>query len=366
MKLRVALYSLLYLALAPFLALASTSRDLTCLFAFPPKELCRTPEPVNEQLLFIGLVLGAICIAYFSHLYRGTAPLYRLTFGTIGSKPWPLFFLALMSLFWLLAWSRFEFFAPLQEHSYVLLWWSAIAFCNALTQALSGTSLATRSPVTLLALAALSAGTWWFFEYLNRFTQNWQYLLPKNYTASEYFLLASLSFTTVLPAIASLAELLHLLLPRNSRWTTFFALGWFGSRPSAYVSLLLGIALAFSLGALPALSYPFVWLAPIAILYACWVLYAEQLVFPELADGNWQRLAEWMLASFCCGFLWEMWNFYSLAKWVYHIPFLEALHLFEMPILGYLGYLPFGVLCAQVAALLLPELRQSPLQQPSD
>jgi hypothetical protein len=44
-----------------------------------------------------------------------------------------------------------------------------------------------------------------------------------------------------------------------------------------------------------------------------------------------------------------MWNFYSLAKWKYSIPFVERFHLFEMPILGYAGYLPFGLECAQVA-----------------
>jgi len=40
-------------------------------------------------------------------------------------------------------------------------------------------------------------------------------------------------------------------------------------------------------------------------------------------------------------------------KWVYDIPYVDALRLFEMPILGYAGYLPFGVLCAQVGGRLL-------------
>jgi hypothetical protein len=44
-----------------------------------------------------------------------------------------------------------------------------------------------------------------------------------------------------------------------------------------------------------------------------------------------------------CGFFWEMWNFFSYPKWVYHIPFFDFLRVFEMPILGYGGYIPFAL-----------------------
>jgi hypothetical protein len=37
-----------------------------------------------------------------------------------------------------------------------------------------------------------------------------------------------------------------------------------------------------------------------------------------------------------------MWNIYSLPKWSYSIPYLEYLHIFEMPLAGFGGYIPFG------------------------
>lgn len=37
-----------------------------------------------------------------------------------------------------------------------------------------------------------------------------------------------------------------------------------------------------------------------------------------------------------------------MAKWGYLIPFVQRYYLFEMPIVGYGGYLPFGVLCGVV------------------
>jgi len=36
-------------------------------------------------------------------------------------------------------------------------------------------------------------------------------------------------------------------------------------------------------------------------------------------------------------------NYLSYPKWVYHVPFVDFLHIFEMPLIGYLGYLPFSL-----------------------
>jgi hypothetical protein len=39
-----------------------------------------------------------------------------------------------------------------------------------------------------------------------------------------------------------------------------------------------------------------------------------------------------------------MWNYFALPGWYYTVPFFDAgPHLFEMPLPGYTGYLPFGL-----------------------
>jgi len=43
-----------------------------------------------------------------------------------------------------------------------------------------------------------------------------------------------------------------------------------------------------------------------------------------------------------CGFFWEMWNYFSYPKWIYHTPGANFLHIFQMPLLGYGGYVPFA------------------------
>jgi hypothetical protein len=44
-----------------------------------------------------------------------------------------------------------------------------------------------------------------------------------------------------------------------------------------------------------------------------------------------------------CGFFWELWNYHSYPKWSYVLPGVTAPKLFEMPLPGYLGYLPFSL-----------------------
>ena len=55
-----------------------------------------------------------------------------------------------------------------------------------------------------------------------------------------------------------------------------------------------------------------------------------------------------MAGGAICGLLWEFWNYWALAKWTYKLPFLEDLEqyrYFEMPWLGFLGFLPFALEC---------------------
>jgi len=60
------------------------------------------------------------------------------------------------------------------------------------------------------------------------------------------------------------------------------------------------------------------------------------------------------MAALVCGLFWEMWNYKSLVHWEYAIPSVHAFKLFEMPVLGYAGYLPFGLECLAVTLLIFP------------
>src|SRR5690606_959471 len=52
-----------------------------------------------------------------------------------------------------------------------------------------------------LLLFPASAAFWWYFEYVNRYVGNWYYVGVESITPLEYFVHASISFSTVLPAV---------------------------------------------------------------------------------------------------------------------------------------------------------------------
>jgi hypothetical protein len=105
---------------------------------------------------------------------------------------------------------------------------------------------------------------------------------------------------------------------------------------------MLALALAW-----PRLFYPFVWTSLVLILEPlnCWL--GRRHFLQDLQHGDWRPVLSLSLGALICGFFWEMWNYYSYPKWIYHTPGAQFLHLFEMPLLGYGGYIPFALeLCA--------------------
>ena len=102
-------------------------------------------------------------------------------------------------------------------------------------------------------------------------------------------------------------------------------------------------------------AYPLVWVSPALVLICLQALGNRATVLAPLAGGDWRAVASYSAAALVCGFFWEMWNSDSLARWVYSIPHVDRFRVFEMPLLGYVGYLPFGIECVAIAALLLDQ-----------
>jgi len=65
----------------------------------------------------------------------------------------------------------------------------------------------------------------------------------------------------------------------------------------------------------------------------------------DLRRGDYSSITGLFAAGIVCGLLWEFWNYWAVTKWIYTLPFPTRLHYFEMPALGFLGFLPFAVEC---------------------
>ncbi len=249
---------------------------------------------------------------------------------------------------WIFAWSRFAWFAPWQEYTFTPLWLSFIATVNALIFRKSGHCPLLQRPKGFLMLFLTSAALWWFFEYLNRFVQNWHYLGLENISPVKYFFHGSLCFSTVLPAVYS-AQCYLRTFPALERLAASGPALSIRYETAAAVFVLLAVFLAFFfIGLKPELLFPILWAGPLAGWVALNRLTGTPVCLGGIGQGNWAYVFNWALAALLCGFFWEMWNYFSLAKWVYKIPYFDAFKIFEMPLAGYCGYLTFGLQCALV------------------
>lgn len=250
---------------------------------------------------------------------------------------------------WVLAWSRFSWFESLQIFTFSPLWLGYIVVVNALTFRRRGRCMLLNRPWHFAALFPISAGFWWFFEYLNRFVQNWHYQGLGQITALEYVIFATLPFSTVLPAVLGTYELLESFPRLGAGLSDFIKLRIARPRTVAFMVFVVACLALNGIGVRPDLLFPALWLAPLCIIASYQALRGQPTIFSRIAAGDWRQICLLALAALICGFFWEMWNFYSLAKWKYSVPFVDRFHIFEMPILGYAGYLPFGLECALIA-----------------
>jgi len=250
-------------------------------------------------------------------------------------------------LAWMLAWSRFPWFERFQPHTFTPLWLSYILVVNGLTYRRTAHCLMVDRPGHFLVLFPVSAVFWWFFEYLNRFVQNWHYT-GVQFSPWEYFWYATLPFMTVLPAVLSTREWICPRIGLVARATGFSVSSYVGSTGLACIVLLVSAAGLVGIGIWPDYLFPLLWLSPLLIIVSLQELMGDTHILSELSTRGWGSVVSAVLAALFCGFFWEMWNYYSFARWEYHVPFVDRFHIFEMPILGYAGYLPFGLECAVI------------------
>ena len=332
---------------APLLGVWVAGHDLAPYLQFPPGE----KESLRDSFSALAFIALALLVAIPALVFDDRVIRHRKKLPTDPppAKRFPWWGWAGLALglgAWVLAWTRLEWFAPWQRYTFTPLWLAYILVINGLTYRRSGGCLMTHLPGFFLLLFPLSAAFWWFFEWLNRFAQNWYYIGLGQFTAGDYILFATLPFATVLPAVLSTAEWLE-VSPKTAAGLDRYAIVKV-ARPKLAATLALtfgtlGLALV---GVWPDYLFPLLWLAPLAVLTAARVFLSRPTVFSGLAVGDWRRVYRLAVAGLICGFFWELWNYFSLAKWLYDVPFVGRAKLFEMPVLGFAGYLPFGWECA--------------------
>lgn len=245
--------------------------------------------------------------------------------------------LGLIAVFWSINWGL----EGLRTHyGFFPLWLGYCLFVDALTYRRKGDSLVSRSLAGYIMLFVISAPAWWLFEVINKQAQFWHYSERGQFTDLEYFLYASLSFSTVIPAVFGTAELVGTFSFFQKPMRGPHIGKTAGSRSAMFVLGLLMFACIF---VFPEYSAAFVWMSLYLMLDPINYTLGNRTLLTDTGHGNWREVYILWTACLICGFFWEMWNFYSSPKWYYTVPYVDFLYVFEMPLLGYLGYLPFAL-----------------------
>jgi len=225
-----------------------------------------------------------------------------------------------------------------------LVWSGYILFVDSLVLKKKGSSLFLHRPREFLLMLPLSIGFWLIFEFYNLFIRNWRYVgLPEELHLR--WLGYAWAFATIWPSILETAEALE-------SWGLFSQRKIRPLRITKGRLLLSGVFGAFCL-ALPFMASPHwaqylaapVWLGFIFFLDPLNYWMGGKSLFRNLQNGDPGKLYHLLIAGLLCGGLWEFWNYWAGAKWHYTVPILRDVKIFEMPILGYLGFPPFAVEC---------------------
>jgi hypothetical protein len=243
--------------------------------------------------------------------------------------------LALILIFWILNWSL----TGLRTHwGFFPLWLGYSLFIDAMVYYSKGTSLFYRNKKLFVELFLISAPVWWLFELYNSVTQNWFYDGKQFFTDLEYFFLCSISFSTVIPAIFGTAE-----LAGTFKWirNVKMSLKLYPKGKTILVLFISGIVILIFIILFPKVFYPLVWISVFLLIEPVNILLKHESIFNFTSKGEWRHVIALSIGCLICGFFWEMWNYYSYPKWIYSLPMVNVLHIFEMPLAGYIGYLFF-------------------------
>jgi hypothetical protein len=245
--------------------------------------------------------------------------------------------LVLVAIFWPLNW-LLE--GPRAHWGFFFLWAGYSLLVDGIVFKRTGTSLLTRGMRKYIGLFLVSAPAWWLFELLNWRLGNWYYEGKELFSDLEYGVLATIAFSTVIPAVFGTAELVAsahffrkprpgpMIKPDRRTTVGFFITGW----------AMLIVMLVW-----PRYFFPFMWLSIYFILEPINAWSGNHTLALWTKNGDWRPVLALWGGVLITGLFWEFWNYWSYPKWIYEIPYLDFWHVFEMPFFGYGGYLPFAL-----------------------
>lgn len=218
-----------------------------------------------------------------------------------------------------------------------LVWTGYILFIDAIVFRIKSKSWIASRGRTFLFMIPLSAGFWYLFEFFNLFLKNWIYEgLPVFWITAIGM---TWSFAAIGPGMFETSDLLE-------------SMGAFKFKPGTkrseipkgvlYTLIVIGAVCLISILVTPPgiasyLAIP-LWLGFILLLDPINYIKGHKSILRQWQVGNLGGILCLVVGGLVCGFLWEFWNYWAISRWVYQLPFAAGPKIFEMPLIGYLGF----------------------------
>jgi hypothetical protein len=286
----------------------------------------------TERMLKLGIILTA-----------ATVTILVVEFFRARRRPFPAY--GWLGLFALICaeYLMFHGIEPAATYFSPVAWTSYILIADAAVFAITGHSRLREESRGVLKMAALSIPLWLIFEAYNLRLANWAYVgLPQ--APIERWIGYGWSFATITPGIFMTAALIE-------------SFGWFKqeSRPVRFsratdtAFIVLGAAMLLvpllAPSRIAAYLFGLVWLGFLFLLEPI----NRRLYLPsfegDLARGSRARLYSFLAAGWVCGWLWEFWNYWARAGWIYTFPIGQQWKIFQMPAPGYLAFPVYALEC---------------------
>jgi hypothetical protein len=231
-------------------------------------------------------------------------------------------------------WGLVEDVGFIAQPFYAYAWWSTIFALDGLSAVRRKSSILTTRRDLLFPLLVWSVTFWFLFELLNLRFQNWYYVgvfrLESGADLVKGSLFGVVAFATVFLGIF---EILDALGGSETAARPRPIPPWAPRAIQAGGLAMVALAVLF-----PFYLAPLVW-GSVTLLLDPWnYRLGARSLLADVEAGRPATLKRLLLSGLLCGLLWESFNFSSPQKWIYTVRGLEGLKLFEMPLLGFLGF----------------------------
>lgn len=352
--------------LAPYLGLIIKCRGNfpDGYFDFPPLS---SPEKAPFNLLYF-IILSAACLVMVSfYVFPRLWKFKKVPYTPVEYKfkfCFPLWFYIGLILFGgtlFVLWMKFSEPTWIINWAVIPLFWGFTLVLDGIVYVrTAGKSIISDTPQKIIGIGVASIAGWMIFEYLNFFVQDsWIYPEGGRIKPEQFLLYAFLGSSGLLPMAFEWYSLLNTFKKFRNRYVSGPKFTWLTPKRQTWLLVIAYAGLGYISFEPDRMSVSgMLWFAPMIILAIVLTKIGVWTPFTPVRNGNWAPLLLFALTYFIQGTMCELWNYYSAEHingaiitvnpdyWVYKIPYVDILHVFEMPLLGLFGYLPFGIYCA--------------------